>query len=126
MLVCSSSLLGRYLGAIAVACAASFLASAIGLPVVLWAGNMPALATLFVLVGFSGVFSGALCLPISSRQFGPFVLLVLGLFFYSCLVLSAIPSPVPPSAPLIWNLPLAGGGLIAALALCVWRRRPNP
>ncbi len=126
MLVQFTSLLGRYLGAIMAACAVSFGAFAIGLPVVMWVDYMPAFVALLVFVGFSGVFLGALCLPISNRRFGSFALLVSGLCFYSFLVLSYVPSSVPPSKPLIWNLPLAGGGLLAALAVCAWRRKPNP
>lgn len=126
MLVQFVRLLGRYLGAITAACAVSLGAFAIGLPVVMLVDYMPAFAVLLVIVGFSGVFLGALRLPISNRRFGSFALLLSGLWFYSSLVLSFIPSTVPPSKPLIWNLPLAGGGLMATLAVCFWRRRPNP
>lgn len=96
MLVQFTSLVGRYLGAVMAACAVSFGAFAIGMPVVMWVDNMPAFVALLVLVGFSGVFLGALCLPICNRRFGSFALVGAGLCFYSFLVLSYSPSTVPP------------------------------
>jgi uncharacterized membrane protein YfcA len=122
----------RYIGAIGVACVVSFWVYVIGDHLLVWAKMPESIERLvpFVLVGFFGVFLGALCLPSYHRRFGAFVLLLLGLFFDTFTTLRGYIYADPPLYPLFTliideSLPLAGGGLLAALTVCFWRRRPN-
>ncbi len=120
------SLLGCYVAGIAVACAVSFGVFTMCIPLAMWVDSVSAFVLCLIIVGFSGVFTGALCLPRSSRKFGSFALLLLGLCFYTYVVFSVFAHGLPPNKfPLIWNLPLGGGGLLACLALCFWKRKPN-
>ena len=123
-------LFGRYIGACVASCVVSF-----GVYVFVMSLIMPyempksvVIPVLSVPVGFFGVLLGALCLPSYHRRFGAFVLVLLGLSLFwfveldQCLKYSDSPTLSPI---FIDSLPLAGGGLLAALTVCFWRRRPN-
>jgi hypothetical protein len=115
----------RYVGAIFAACVVSFGVLMIGLPLLMWA-ELPGFIVLLVLVGFCGVLMGTFSLPKSNRRFGSFVLVVLGLCFNTFLTLWIYPHNLPPNKfPLVWNLPLAVGGLLAGFAACFRKQRPN-
>ncbi len=121
-----TSLLGRYIVAIAVAGAVAFGVFALCIPFAMWADALITFILCLVVVGFCGVLGGALCLPRDKRRFGSFALLLLGLGFYSFLVFSVSAHGLPPRKfPLIWNLPLGAGGLLAALSIRFWKPRPN-
>ena len=83
-----------------------------------------------MLIGFFGVLLGALCLPNYHRRFGAFVLVLLGLSFYTLVVIHDYLQQDTGWAScnlekLTGNMPLAGGGVLAALTVCFWRQRPN-
>ena len=111
----------RYVAAVAVAFVASYVvlvpASLLfGLP------GMLGVVLFFMIIGFCGVFSGALCLPELSRRFGSVILLALGLIYYCCDCMDSFRQD-GNSFPFIWLIPLAGGGLIALILN--WRQPFN-
>jgi hypothetical protein len=131
-------LFGHYIRAIGVASVASFAIALFSTPL-FWPELPDSIVMLLrvvqgVLIGFFGVFLGAFCLPSYHRRFGAFFLVLLGLSFYIFVELHDYLKnsyfDTWPSATLyarfIRGLPLAGGGLAAALTVCFWRRRPNP
>lgn len=94
-----------------------------------WAGMAAQLADvvwvslLFVVTGFSGVFAGAMTLPLSSRVRGAAILGILGLaftsglFIWGCIVTSDEPDePIPWQnlVPLIWVLTMLATGAATA------------
>jgi hypothetical protein len=120
----------RYIGAICVASVASFAVAIFSEPLS-WPKMPDSIAMLItnilmVLVGFAGVFLGSFCLPGYHRRCGAFVLVLLGLSFYTFVVLTSfLHNPYATDCSLSLNMPLAGGGLTAALTVCFWRRRPQ-
>ncbi len=76
----------------------------------------------FALSGFLGVLSGTLCLPSEHRRFGSFILVFAGLSFYLWLI-ERPTREAPEGFPHL--LPLAAGGMLAALAIQFRRRQEN-
>jgi len=112
----------RYVAAIVVACAMSLgVFQMLLFTVALRTGTTGFIIVLLV-VGFSGVFSGAHCLPRANRRFGSIVLLILGLAFalFRLIGMSFLWGG-ENSFPYIWLLPLAVGG---GVAVYVFHRQP--
>jgi len=121
------NIFGRYSAAIVVAFAVSGAIFALFTPIPLFLGVLGMSDSLVqfvlyipaIIVGFSGVFTGSLCLERASRRFGSVVLLVLGLTFY---VYTAFCIKYPGQAnddhPYLWLWGLAAlalGGLVAVI-----------
>lgn len=103
-----------YIVAIAVSCFASYVVFFCGLALSMILDGTAGFVVLFGAVGFCGVFSGAMCLPRSSRRFGSIFLLILGTVYY---IYVQAKLDAETSFPLVWLIPLAGGGMTAIFVL---------
>ncbi len=115
----------RYVAAIVVACVTSFFIFYVFLAVVSRLLGVFGFLLFFLAAGFSGVYSGTICLPRANRRAGSIVLLVLGLAFYIQMLLRMnFARGEDNSFPFVWLLPLAAGGFGAVY---LFRRQPpNP